>query len=288
MMTQRDESSAEGEAPAAPQASPPVWPGWMAATAQAIRFYSRLPVPKLPGEDDPHAVPDFRLMPRALPVAALFIAAPAMVTLLAAQAIGLTSLISVALALTVLVITSGAFHEDGLADTADGLFGGHDKERRLAIMKDSLIGSFGASALILAFLLRLAGLVAIVEESGARGGMGALAAAAIWSRSLGIHVLAVHKPARAYGALASVGQPTLRTAMLALALAAALAVTAAFLANLPLAGMVAGLAAAALLALGLAALARRLIGGPTGDIAGAVQQLGEIGVYLGLAAALAH
>ncbi len=61
------------------QSGVPTWPGWPRATAQAIRFYSRLPVPALPGEADPHAAPDFRLMPRALPVAGLVIALPAMV-----------------------------------------------------------------------------------------------------------------------------------------------------------------------------------------------------------------
>ena len=129
--------------------------------------------------------------------------------------------------------------------------------------------------------------MAIVDEAGALGGAAALAMAGIWSRSLGIHVLAVDKPARAYGALACVGQPTIQTAVVVLALAAAMAVGAAVGAGLPMAGVMMGLSISALISIGVAALARRLIGGPTGDIAGAVQQLAEIGVYLGLAAALA-
>jgi adenosylcobinamide-GDP ribazoletransferase len=202
------------------------------------------------------------------------------------QALNLPALMSAALVLATLTITTGAFHEDGLADTADGLFGSHDRERRLAIMKDSLIGSFGASALILAFLLRLGGLVTLLEESGAWGTCAVMLVAAMWSRTLGIYLLAVDAPARAYGALASVGQPSLRTAAIALGLAAGLALLASLAGDVPLGGLALALALAALVALGVAALARRLIGGPTGDIAGAVQQLAEIAVYLGFTVAL--
>jgi adenosylcobinamide-GDP ribazoletransferase len=289
MTTQRDDESQPAQNPPMESAerAPAQWPGWLAATAQAIRFYSRLPVPLMPGETEQHAAPDFRIMPRALPLAALVIAMPAMLVAAGTQALGLTSLISAALILTTLTLTSGAFHEDGLADTADGLFGGHSIERRLAIMKDSLIGSFGASALILAYLLRLAGLVSILDEADIAGTCAAIAIAAIWSRSLGIHLLAVDAPARAYGALATVGMPTVRTAMITLALAAAMCGILAWAGGLPLSGLINALALATLLALGLAALARRLIGGPTGDIAGAAQQLAEIAVYVGLAVALA-
>ncbi len=288
MTTQRDGEATNLQPPPMDRDRAPAhWPGWLAATAQAIRFYSRLPVPLMPGETEQHAAPDFRVMPRALPLAALVIAIPAVLVAAAAQALELSSLISAALILTTLTITSGAFHEDGLADTADGLFGGHTIERRLAIMKDSLIGSFGASALVLAFLLRFAGLVAILDGADIAGVCAAIAIATIWSRSLGIHLLAVDAPARAYGALATVGMPTVRTAVMTLVLAATLCAASAWAGGLPLAGLINALALATFVALGLAALARRLIGGPTGDIAGAAQQLGEIAAYLGLAVALA-
>ncbi len=203
-----------------------------------------------------------------------------------AAALNLPVMVSAALVLTTLTLTTGAFHEDGLADTFDGLFGGHDKERRLEIMKDSRIGTFGGCALMLAFLLRFSLLIALIEEGGLAATLGALAIAAIWSRTLGIHVLAVEKPARAYGALATVGQPTVRTAQIALGLAGGLCLAAALAVGLPMAGLMLGLALGVFIALGMAATARRLIGGPTGDIAGAVQQLGEIAVMLGLVLAL--
>ncbi len=159
-----------------------------------------------------------------------------------AAALNLPVMVSAALVLTTLTLTTGAFHEDGLADTFDGLFGGHDKERRLEIMKDSRIGTFGGCALMLAFLLRFSLLIALIEEGGLAATLGALAIAAIWSRTLGIHVLAVEKPARAYGALATVGQPTVRTAQIALGLAGGLCLAAALAVGLPMAGLMLGLA----------------------------------------------
>ncbi|MGL5362209.1 MAG: adenosylcobinamide-GDP ribazoletransferase, partial [Bosea sp. (in: a-proteobacteria)] len=146
-------------------AAEPVWPGVLAATAQCVRFYSRLPMPAMPGEGDPHAIPDFRIIPRVLPLAALLIVAPAALVLVAALALGLGELVAAAFAVTTLVLTTGAFHEDGLADSADGLFGGHTVERRLEIMKDSRVGTYGAVALGLSLLLRVALLALIVERA---------------------------------------------------------------------------------------------------------------------------
>jgi adenosylcobinamide-GDP ribazoletransferase len=297
-MTQRDEtdlpetslpetSLPEASLPPGKQgASLPQWPGWPVATAQAVRFYSRLPVPALRGEADPHAAPDFRLMPRALPVAAMVIALPAVGMATLASFLDMPAMLVAALTLGVLTLSTGAFHEDGLADTFDGLFGGHDKERRLEIMKDSRIGTFGGCALMLGFLLRFACLVALIEEGSLPILLAALMAAAVWSRVLGIHVLAIDAPARAYGALATVGMPTVQTARIALGLGAGLCLIAALMGGAPILGLMIGLALAAVVGLGMAATARRLIGGPTGDIAGAVQQLSEICVYLGLVLAL--
>lgn len=282
-MTMQRRAEANSEATTADRPRlPPRWPGWPVATAQAVRFYSRLPVPRLPGEDDPHAVPDFRVMPRALPLAALIIAAPAMATLALAVWLGLSGLAAGALAIAVLATTCGAFHEDGLADSADGLFGGQTAERRLEIMKDSRIGSFGATALMLALVLRVGMLEALVERGGALLACAALAGAAGWSRALGIQLLARDAPARAYGAVADVGRPTPLTALVTLLLAATLALGAGAAGGLPLPAVALALALGYLAMQGLRRLALRLIGGPTGDIAGATQQLAEIAFYLGL------
>jgi adenosylcobinamide-GDP ribazoletransferase len=271
------------EAQAETSATTPAWPGWLAATAICIRFYSRLPVPRLPGETDIHALPDFRMIPRALPLAALVIALPAALTLLLGGLVDLSPALAATLAVTVLVLTTGGLHEDGLADSADGLFGGHSPERRLEIMKDSRIGAYGALALGLSLLLRVTALAAILEAAGGWAAGAALLSAAICSRTGGIAILTVLPPARRDGAAAAVGRPEPGSVWLALALAGGLAAALTFATALPLAGLVVGLGIGALGLAGVIRLARALIGGQTGDIVGAGQQTAEIAVYLGFA-----
>ncbi|HEV7259599.1 MAG TPA: adenosylcobinamide-GDP ribazoletransferase [Bosea sp. (in: a-proteobacteria)] len=264
----------------------PVWPGWLVATAICIRFYSRLPIPALPGEADPHAAPDFRTVPRALPFAALVIALPATLVLLGAGAVGLGGLLSVALAIATLAVTTGALHEDGLADSADGLFGGRTPERRLEIMKDSRLGSYGAMAMGLALLLRVAALALILDRTGALAAAGVFMIAAVISRLSGVHLLATMAPARRDGASASVGRPSERTALLGYVIATALAVALIFAFGLPAWGLALSFAMAAANALLVRRLCTRLIGGQTGDVAGATQQLDEIAIYLSFALVL--
>lgn len=258
------------------------------AVLRCVRFYSRLPTPALPFEADKHAAPDFRVEPAGLPLAACLIVLPAMLVLAAAVGLRLDPLLAAALAVSALVVTTGAFHEDGLCDSADGLFGGHTPERRLEIMKDSRIGAFAGCALLIAFILRVAAIAAILRTGGLDAALGALLIAGMVSRVEGVRVLAVLPSARAYGAAATVGQPTLPIALLAIAGALALTLPVALLCGLPLLGVVLALALSAIAVSTLMLLARRLIGGQTGDIAGAAQQLSEIGVYLGLAVALAR
>lgn len=267
-------------------ATAPGWPGWLIATAICVRFYSRLPLPAMPGERDVHSLPDFRVVPRALPFAALVIALPAALILLGTGLAGVGAMLAGALAVAVLVFTTGVFHEDGLADSADGLFGGHTPERRLEIMKDSRIGSYGGSAMVLTLLLRASALASILDAGGAWAAAAALMAAAPWSRFEGLRLLASQDQARASGTAASVGQATPATVAVAGGLAAVIATLLALVGGLPLSGLVLGLGLAHLASRWLAQLAQRLIGGQTGDILGAAQQISEFAVYLGFALAL--
>jgi adenosylcobinamide-GDP ribazoletransferase len=264
----------------------PAWPGWLVATAICVRFYSRLPVPRLPGEGDIHALPDFRVVPRAVPLAALVIGLPAALVVLGAGFASLHPMLVAALGITTLVVSTGAFHEDGLGDSADGLFGGQTTERRLEIMKDSRVGSFGAVAIALALLLRVTALGSIVAAAGGWVAASTLLVAAMASRAAGVRLLACESPARTGGASAAVGRPSSATAWIAIGLAATLGLGLTLAAKAPPNGLLLALALAALATLGLARLARRLIGGQTGDIVGAVQQVTEIAVYLGFALAL--
>jgi adenosylcobinamide-GDP ribazoletransferase len=249
--------------------------------ARCLRFYSRLPVPALPWEGDPHALPDFRRITAVVPLAGLVLGLPSALGLTAALALGLGPWLAAALAVAAATLATGAFHEDGLADTADGFGGGATPERRLAIMKDSLIGSFGASALALAFALRIISLGTLADRVGI-GALTALLVAAVLSRTAGLMPLTFLPPARLDGASYAVGQPTRESFWQASALAVVLAACLGALGGLPAGGVALMVALAALSGWALTRLSQRLIGGQTGDVAGAVQQVGEIAALIGL------
>ena len=182
------------------------------------------------------------------------------------------------------VLMTGAFHEDGLADLADGLGGSTDRARALEIMKDSRIGAFGAIALALALGLKVA-LLATLAARGALGAALALAAA---------HVLSRLAPLFLIRWLPYVGDENAASKSKPLADAidtGALAVGAAW--SLPAAalllmtrGAAQGLAAVVLCALAAFCMARllgRRLHGFTGDGLGATQQVCELAIYLALA-----
>jgi adenosylcobinamide-GDP ribazoletransferase len=183
--------------------------------------------------------------------------------------LGWPPLVQAGLTLAALTAMTGALHEDGLADSADGLWGGTDPARRLEIMKDSHIGSYGVLALVFITGLRWLSLAA--------AGPWALLASASLSRAVLPALLHALPLARTTGLARSVGAPPPRTAILALTLGTALAwaATGFWLAVLALATC---LSVAAL----IGTLARRKIGGVTGDICGATQQLTELAVLLAL------
>ncbi|MBV8889806.1 MAG: adenosylcobinamide-GDP ribazoletransferase [Alphaproteobacteria bacterium] len=171
---------------------------------------------------------------------------------------------------------TGALHEDGLADTADGFGGGHDRDTKLAIMRDSRHGSFGVLALVASVSLRAAALATIGEAVHAAL---ALVAAHAVSRALLPVAMRVLPRARSDGMGAAAGRPGRGVAAVAAALGAGAA-----LATLgPERGAAALLLAAAAVS-ATAALARRQIGGYTGDVLGAFQQIGEIVILLAAAA----
>ncbi|MFV0279197.1 MAG: adenosylcobinamide-GDP ribazoletransferase [Rhodoblastus sp.] len=243
-----------------------------------LSFWSRLPVGR---SENPS---DLRAAVRALPAAALVIAAPAALVLALGAQAGLTPLVASLVALATLAVLTGALHEDGLADCADAL-AGETRERRLEIMKDSRSGAYGVLALVFSVALRAGALAALVENSMLLACLAILASAAV-SRVAGLMPLALLEPARDNGLGQAAGAPdtnALRVAIVGAILCAALPL---------LTGAEAGTTVfAAIAATGLAFLvtshARRKIGGHTGDVAGAAQQAAEIGYLLVLSAAVA-
>ncbi|MCS0501292.1 adenosylcobinamide-GDP ribazoletransferase [Ancylobacter mangrovi] len=249
---------------------------------EALRFLTRLPVPEsgtAPAGSDGPARPYMDRLAPAFPVAGAIIGLLGALVLAIGLAVHLGSWVSSVLAVAVMTAITGALHEDGLADTADGL-GGNGIERRLEIMKDSRIGSFGVLALVLAMLLKVGALEGLSFASGLDAGAALVAAGAL-SRTAGPWMLAVLPPARASGLAAGVGRPSAA----ACRMAAAIGVVIAFAATVPVFGLAAFVVA---LIFGIAAffgivrLARAQFGGQTGDIAGAAIVAVEIAFLTGL------
>ncbi len=194
------------------------------------------------------------------PLAGLLVGGAVAAARLVAQDLGLPPLLAAAWAVGAGVLLTGALHEDGLADTADGLGGGATRERRLEIMRDSRIGSYGALALALALGIR----VLTVGSLPAGHAPAALLASGALSRAAMLPMLRLLPPARTDGLGRSVGRPPGAALGLGLGLAAGLA-----LLLLPTAHALAAIACALVVSLGTTALARRRLGGHTGDVLGA-------------------
>jgi adenosylcobinamide-GDP ribazoletransferase len=185
------------------------------------------------------------------------------------------------------VLLTGAFHEDGLADLADGLGGSPDRERALEIMKDSRIGSYGAIALVLALLAKVA-LLALLAQANTTLAVLALFAAHVTSRTVPLVVIRTlphvgDTPQSKSKPLAeSIGNAALLAGLLWWVLAMALVAWWLPVALLWVQAMLGAL-------LGLAwmwRLLRRRLQGFTGDGLGATQQVCEVLFYLGAALAV--
>ncbi|MEC7763623.1 MAG: adenosylcobinamide-GDP ribazoletransferase [Pseudomonadota bacterium] len=189
--------------------------------------------------------------------------------------LGLPAPLTAALILTTQIVVTGALHEDGLADVADGFWGGFDTARRLEIMKDSRIGSYGVIALVLSLLARWAALTALIPFGGL---FWALVAIGLVSRAPMAVLMAAMPNARGTGLSQTVGRPSQATATLGVILA----VLGLFLCLGT--DALAPILWSAFATLAAAAIAKAKIGGQTGDVLGATQQLCEIAALAALAA----
>jgi adenosylcobinamide-GDP ribazoletransferase len=214
-----------------------------------------------------------------LPVAGLLVGLVGAAVYAFAHAIGLTPGPAAMLALASTVIVTGALHEDGLADTADGLGGGRTRERKLKIMRDSRIGTYGVCALVISLALRWSALAAIAAPQSIV--LALLLAHAVARAGLPLF-MALVPPARADGLSAGAGRPAGPNAAIALGLGA-------IVLALGFGPGKAILAVILLAFIGLmtAWLAVKQIGGQTGDILGAFEQLAETAILL-MTAALLH
>jgi adenosylcobinamide-GDP ribazoletransferase len=246
-----------------------------ADTLFCLRFYSRLPIPLLSFEAQTPEMGAFRRAVRMLPIAGALIGAVAAAVLLIGHALGLPPAVVAVGVVAVQLRLTGGLHEDGLADTLDGLGGGEDRERKLAIMKDSRIGTYGAAGLMLALLMRTAALAALLTGLGAGFAAAALVAAAAVSRVAGLLPLMVLPPARASGLGQAAGRPSTTNFAVAAGLACAIALALGWKGIL-------GCAFAAAAVVYIVHLGHRHLGGQTGDLAGAAQQFAEIAFLVAL------
>lgn len=243
----------------------------------SVQFLSRLPVPGFLTHQN---TTDFTRCTWAFPVAGFIITLPALFVLAITSQTMLPIAVIVTLTLISQVFVTGGLHEDGLADCADGFGGGHTREKKLIIMKDSSIGTYGTLALIFAFLTRFAVLSALLTVSIALA-MSAFLASQVLTRgalSLFWHSL---PPARTEGLSQSLGQPSKGNTASAV-LIAFLGTIIIALPQFPPINLICGLVAAALALFVFRRLCNRQIGGQTGDTIGAAQIIVEIAFLTGL------
>lgn len=172
------------------------------------------------------------------------------------------------------IVLTGALHEDGLADCADGFGGGRDKDAKLAIMRDSRIGAYGALALILSVSLRASALVSLHHP------LPALFITHCLGRTALPVMMRLMPPATTGGIAASIGPLPWWSAGLALGIG--IGATLGFYGPDAYRPLLAALLAGLIMAL----LAKRQIGGYSGDVLGATEQLVEISVLLSILALL--
>jgi adenosylcobinamide-GDP ribazoletransferase len=241
---------------------------WQDEARLAFAFLTRLPFRA-------GAAPEPGALARAswaFPLAGILVGVAGGIVFSLSDRLGLPVNAMALLAVAATVLITGGLHEDGLADTADGLGGGAGRDEALAIMRDSRSGAFGVLALVFSVGLRVACLAALPDSQIA---VSALVAAHAVSRGLLPALMLWLPPARSDGLAADAGQPTPPVATLAAFIALVVAMIALGFGRGITAIIFAAVAVAA-----LALLARRRIGGYTGDVLGAAQQVGEIVVLL--------
>jgi adenosylcobinamide-GDP ribazoletransferase len=239
----------------------------------ALQFLTRIPVPPLR---------NFELgwitrSAKYFPLIGQIVGALSAGVFIAAESLWATPLPAL-LAIAAGLLITGAFHEDGLADTADGLGGGQDAAQRLTIMKDSRIGTYGVLALLIALAIKVAVLSSLPVATAAIF----LLAAHGLGRTAAVIAMATLRYAGDPNAAKAKPVPdgvTRPECLLAVAFGAWP------LLLMPAPTILPALALGGVLAILMALTARRLIGGYTGDVLGAIEQVFEIGFLLAAAAA---
>ena len=250
----------------------------------ALQFFTRIPVTGRLAQWVGYSPAMLRASAAHFPAVGWVVGAIGALTLAGALALW-PPLVAAVLCTVVTVLVTGAFHEDGLADVADGLGGTSNRERALEIMRDSRIGAFGAIALVLALGLKFA-LLAALAGQGAWVACVALLAAHVLSRLVPLAVMRALPYVGAEGGKAKPMADAVSGSAVGIGVLWSLPAVALLALAGGAANGLAALLAAALVGVVMVRLLRRRLGGFTGDALGATQQLSELAIYLALAARL--
>lgn len=277
-------------AASSPAPSPPhhahAWQRALAPWFTAVQFFTRLPVPGWVGWSPQQAAASVRHLPA---VGALVGGVCGLVLVLALQWWSVP--VAVGLAMAAGVLLTGGLHEDGLADSSDGLGGGADRDQALAIFKDSRVGTYGVLALVGVLGLKAALWVDLVEQAGGLAGGAVLVGLSMLSqaasRAAALYVMCRLDYVRPAGSGSKSEAVARRPGAAARAVAAGqlLGVAAVpLLAGWPVLSLLAGLLAALAVGEWAVGVLRRRLGGYVGDTLGATQQLSELVCLLALSA----
>jgi len=241
----------------------------------AVQFLTRLPVPR----SIPYTPARMQAAVRYYPLVGAVIGAIA-AAVYWASTYAVTPLLAVLLSTAASLLLTGAFHEDGLADTFDGIGGGHTRVQMLEIMRDSRIGTYGTVALVMVLACKVAAVNALPVAMATVG----LIAAHTLSRVSSVIVIATGTYVGG-GTGKHTAHGISRAGLSVAVLTGVMGLAAIAWCISPLAALAAG--AGLIAGHGLMRLyTQPRLGGYTGDTLGAVQQVSELGVYMGLVACL--
>ena len=268
----------------------------------AVQFFTRIPITGRLADWVGYSPEQFRASAAHFPGVGLLVGAVAAGVFASAQALlpdtAFTPLLAAVLSTVATVLLTGAFHEDGLADVADGLGGSHERERALDIMKDSRVGAFGALALVLALLCKVAllALLGSVQVLALDGDEAAWPALYVYVALVLGHVVSRGLPLLLIRWLPHVGDTaTSKSKPLADQISRSRLVLAFIWCFMPLAlallaldaiNLIVACSFAVVTLLWMGRLFKRRLQGFTGDCLGATQQVCELAFYLGLAVSL--